>query len=51
MKTRTFLKRTWNHKRKGLFLVSYLKPKDIGWSILFGAASAALSIWLGKDDK
>lgn len=51
MKARTLLKRSLNHKRKGFFLLSGLKPKEIRWSILFGAASAALSIWLGKDDK
>lgn len=50
MKARTFLKRSINHKRKGFFLLSGLKPKDIGWSILFGAATKALSMWL-KDDK
>ena len=50
MKARTLLKRSLNHKRKGLWFLSGLKPKDIGWSILFGAASGALSMWL-KDDK
>lgn len=51
MKARTLLKRSLNHKRKGFFLLSGLKPKDIGWGILSGIALEALSKWLGKDDK
>lgn len=48
MKARTIMKRSLNHKRKGLWWLSSLKPKDIGWSILFGIGGEALSIWLGK---